>query len=199
MARGRFTVPTPSHTSTWKVLPTPFSLFNPVSPSISSANRLTMVSPRPVPPCSRVVELSAWEKGLNIRSTWAGVMPMPVSSTAILSLTRSPSVARFSILTVTWPRSVNLTALLMRLLRIWPMRSGSPTKPCGTSGPTLMRSSRSFSETFCPTKVETLSSTSSSQKGTCSTVSLPASIFEKSRMSLMMPSNREPEWLIFWM
>ena len=34
----------------------------------------------------------------------------------------------------TWPVSVNLTALPMRLIRIWRKRSGSPRSSCRTSG-----------------------------------------------------------------
>ena len=49
-------------------------------PSLS-ASRLLITSPRPVPPNIRVVEVSAWVKGWNRRSSLSRGMPMPVSAT----------------------------------------------------------------------------------------------------------------------
>ena len=86
-------------------------------PFISSTMRLQIASPSPVPPYSRVVDASAWLKAWNSRVWASGSMPMPVSRTSkrtwcweALSLSRRTA-------TVTVPRSVNLTALLIRLVR----------------------------------------------------------------------------------
>ena len=62
-----------------KVLPSPNTLLTPMSPPMSSASRLQMVRPSPVPPYLRVVELSPWKNEEKSRSTTPGFMPMPVS------------------------------------------------------------------------------------------------------------------------
>ena len=73
-------------------------------------------------------------------------MPVPVSRTANFSLTLSPA-SSIATDTITSPRSVNLMALLTRLIRIWPRRSGSP--PVGRdSGCAAIRISRSLSWAF---------------------------------------------------
>ena len=156
-----------------------------------------MVRPSPVPPYRRVVEPSAWLNAENSLALCSCVMPMPVSATAISRHAR-PSLSSSRVID-TWmcPSSVNLTALLIRLVRIWLTRSGSPKSPCGTSSATLNTSSSFFSLALCPISVLTLPSTSSTQNGMVSIVSAPASIFEKSRMSLMMPSNDTPAvWIL---
>ncbi|MNC86319.1 hypothetical protein D3C83_19710 [compost metagenome] len=161
-------------------------------PPIISTSRLQIVSPSPVPPYLRVIEPSAWENGWNIRADCSGVMPMPVSrmenSSLIISAWRS-ATATF---TCTSPCSVNLTELLTRLVRTWPTRRGSPTSRRGTSGVTSNSSSSPLSNTFWPITVETPDMTSSRSKSAFSSVSLSASILEKSRMSLMMPSSAVP-------
>ncbi len=118
-----------------KVLPTPGSLSSQIWPPINSTSRRLMVRPSPVPPCLRVVDMSACEKGWNNFAACSRVMPMPVSRTENLSCTFSPVLSkpgrcrsRIS------PRSVNLTALLTKLVRIWPRRSGSPSSVSGMAG-----------------------------------------------------------------
>ncbi len=64
-----------------KVLPTPGSLSTRISPPIMPTRRWQMVSPNPVPPYLRVVEVSAWEKDSNSRPYCSAVRPMPVSRT----------------------------------------------------------------------------------------------------------------------
>ncbi len=174
------------------VLPAPGSLSSQIWPPISSTSRLQIVSPSPVPPCLRVVDMSAWVKGWKRRAACSGVMPTPVSRTEKRSLTRSPVCSSSSALSRISPRSVNFTALLTRFVRIWPRRSGSPRRPCGTEVGASARNSRPFSWAFCPVTVVTVEITSSSWNGVVSRSSLPASIFEKSRMSLMIPSSDVP-------
>ena len=180
------------------VLPTPGALSTPIVPPIISTSRLLMVRPRPVPPYLRVVEASAWLKALNRRPRCSGVMPMPVSRienliSAVFSVRLTSSVE-----TTISPCSVNLTELLARLIRTCPSRSGSPTSARGTLGAVLKStSSPSFSWALTVTSVARFSMTLSRLKGIDSMASLPASIFEKSRMSLMMPSSEVAErWIL---
>ena len=90
-----------------------------------------MVSPSPVPPCLRVVDMSACVNGWNSFADCSGVMPMPVSRTENLSCTFSPVRSSSSMFSRISPCSVNFTALLTRLVRIWPRRSGSPQQVLG--------------------------------------------------------------------
>ena len=62
-----------------KVLPVPSSLEVPTSPPINVTSWLLMASPRPVPPYSRVVEVSAWVNGSKIMASLSGAIPTPVS------------------------------------------------------------------------------------------------------------------------
>ena len=82
-----------------KVLPTPGSLSSRICPPINSTSRSEMVRPRPVPPCLRVVDMSAWVKGRKSLPTCSGVMPMPVSRTEKRSFTFSPVCSSSSALT----------------------------------------------------------------------------------------------------
>ena len=79
-----------------------------------------------------------------------------------------------------------------------PSRSGSPTSARGASGSAQNRTSiPSFSWALTVIRLARLSSTSSRLKGTASISSLPASILEKSRMSLMIPSSEVPAvWIL---
>ena len=79
----------------------------------------TIASPSPVPPKRRVMELSAWEKGLKIAAACSGVIPMPVSMT--LNAIRGRAASGGSSMRTsrrTPPNSVNLMALPIRLMRI---------------------------------------------------------------------------------
>ncbi len=69
------------------------------------------------------------------------------------------------------------------------MRRGSPTKLRVTSGARSMHSSSPFSSTWPMSRSLMSSSSIGSSKFNCSMLSLPASMREKSRMSLMMPSK----------
>ncbi len=81
-----------------KVLPTPASLSSQICPPINSTSRRLIVSPRPVPPCLRVVDMSACEKGWNNLAACSRVMPMPVSRTENFNCTFSPVCSSSSIL-----------------------------------------------------------------------------------------------------
>ena len=92
-------------------------------------------------------------------------------------------------MTMISPCSVNLTALLQKLIRTWPKRSGSPLRLVETAGSMSKINSSPLAEAFSEIRLPTFSSTLSRSKSMVSTDSLPASIFEKSRMSLMIPSR----------
>ncbi len=115
-----------------KVLPTPGSLSSQMRPPMSSTSRRQIVSPRPVPPCLRVVDMSACVNGWNsfadcsARHADAGVahgeLELHLFAGAFEQFDARAGFRRCS---------VNLTALLTRLVRIWPSRSGSPSRCSG--------------------------------------------------------------------
>ncbi|MBV6475800.1 MAG: hypothetical protein MOGDAGHF_01366 [Rhodocyclaceae bacterium] len=188
---------TPKRAVKWNTDPRPGSLSTQMRPPISSTSALEIARPRPVPPYLRVVELSAWLKGWKSLAHCSGVMPMPLSLTRkCSSMSSAPPPARSTPIT-TSPRSVNLTALLARLTRTWPSRSGSPTSVAGRSGGTSKSSSSPLSSALMPTMLARLSITSSRRKPTFSMAILPASTLEKSRMPLRMPSRLTAERCAF--
>ena len=126
-------------------------------------------------------------------------MPMPVSLTSKRKRTDASSRASTATPMTTSPRSVNLTALLPRFSSTCPRRDGSPTSASGSSGGSTKSSSSPFSSAFSPIRLARLSITSDRLNGIASMSSLPASIFEKSRMSLMIPSSDSAEACTFWM
>ena len=71
-----------------KVEPRPNSLSTVMSPPIIWQKRLLMTRPSPVPPYFRVVDASAWEKAWKSFPICSGVMPMPVSATAMVTQSR---------------------------------------------------------------------------------------------------------------
>ncbi len=102
--RGRVTV---------KVEPSPSTLLTSIVPPRRWVNFLVMESPRPVPPCSRVLEPSTCRNSSKMYSRASEEIPIPVSETAILSEASSTAAESF-----TSPSSVNLSALLRRLMMI---------------------------------------------------------------------------------
>ncbi len=91
------------------------------------------------------------------------------------------------------PCSVNLTALFARLTNIWVNLKGSPIKADGTLQPVSNNNSSDFSSTLLPITVDKLSNILFRLKFTCSSSIFPASIFEKSKISLIMPNNDSAE------
>ena len=172
-----------------KVLPCPGSLTTQISPPMSCTSWLLMASPRPVPPYLRVVELSAWVKGLKRDSRCCGVMPMPVSVTEKRKVTSAPSCASSSTSTSTFPFSVNLMALLVMFKSTWPRRSGSPNRESGTFSLHLICSSIGLSRRMAAATVCRSLKTEAGVKAMLSSSILPASALEKSRMSLITPRS----------
>ena len=155
-----------------------------------------MASPSPVPPNERATPASACSKALNTRACFDSAMPMPVSRTAKARTTPVAVAASASETSIAIsPDGVNFIALPTMFTRIWRMRSASATTCSGTSGATRYVSSRPLrcagSANICA-----VSATSSRTANGCGlSSSLPASIFEKSRMSLMMWSSASAEVL----
>ena len=99
------------------VLPSPSTLLTLTLPPINSHSCFTIVSPRPVPPNWRVVEVSACVNELNNDVCWFLLIPIPVSITEHSK--KDPSVESSTLaIIITSPFLVNLTALPIKLLRI---------------------------------------------------------------------------------
>ncbi len=187
-------VPASSGISIQNCAPSPGVLLTPMRPPISSTSRRQIARPRPVPPYWRVVEPSSWAKCSKILRCASSGIPMPVSSTLTRRRQRSPaSVARRTRAT-TSPCSVNLTALLIRLATTWRMRKGSPRRLRRASGGMSATSSRPFFSAGWANMASAFSISSPGSNSTSSSSRWPDSIFEKSRMSLMMPSRWRPEF-----
>ncbi len=173
--------------------PCPAVLLTPIAPPISSASCFEMASPRPVPPCNRVVEVSTWLNFSKSRPILLAGMPMPVSRTVKRRRTEGErSLAATSTCTATSPAEVNLMALLTRLVRIWRRRPGSPRSSAGTAGSTVQRSSRPLLCADAARTAERSSIRPVRSKSRVSRSSFLASIFEKSRISLSNPSRPSP-------
>src|SRR5215510_5826008 len=181
-------LPTPG-SRTVKTEPLPGSLATVTSPPIMRASLRVMARPRPVPPYCRAVEESAWVNSSNSLACCSGVIPMPVSATA-MSIQLRPSTT-FLTRSLTSPCLVNLQALLNRLSRICRSRMGS-TVSC----PRFSCASRTSRFLFCSASCRAVPMTSSSS-GARFTVSglsssLPASILERSSTWLMRPRRWVP-------
>ena len=121
-------------------------------------------------------------------------MPSPVSVTAAESAIGPPAASGGVASTVsdTCPASVNLIALPSRLRRIWRSRVTSPTTTRGVPGRMSPTSSRPFSVARAAMSSSAASTHSWRSNGAASRSIRPASIFEKSRMSLMIVSRDSP-------
>ena len=198
---GGATVPTlisfasaaPSRKVKWNWLPRPTSLSTHILPPIICTRRVEMVSPNPVPPYFRVVEVSAWENGLKINSRLSSGIPTPVSATVNRQTQSAPSLVSTWTFTAISPLSVNLMALPTRLITIWRSRLESPRTISGTSGATSHSNSSPFSSARTANVFSVDSKLSRRLKSSASRSIFPASIFEKSRMSLITVSRESPD------
>ncbi len=186
-----------------KALPAPGRLATRIRPPMSPTIRLQMASPRPVPPYWRVIPPSAWVKASKSFARWSDSMPIPVSRTPTARVrpgsasSDSGAVRVRRTQTTTRPRSVNLKALEIRFIRTWRRRNGSPIRPSGTDGWTSITISTGRSEFRSPNISQVSPTISRREKGISSMSRRPASILEKSRMSLMRWSRDRPEvWMI---
>ena len=170
--------------------PSPMTLDSRHSPFMARTRRSQIVRPSPVPPCFRVVDESTWEKASNSEGSLSSGMPHPVSVTLKRTL---PGPARPGSMAIsTPPVSVNLIALLARLLSTWRSLVGSAFTG-GIRGSTKTARSRPFCVARSAKRLATSSAISARSTSTASSSSLPASTLEKSRMSLMMPRRDFPD------
>ncbi len=116
---------------------------------------------------------------------------MPVSVTEKRSVTLSPVSSPGRTRMTTFPLSVNLIALPVKLMRTWRNLTGSPRTAEGTSGPISAPNSRPFSTALRASISTTSSAAFRMSKPMKSRASMSASILEKSRMSLMT-DRRDP-------
>ena len=181
-----------SGSSNQKVLPSPGWLRTPIAPPMSSTRRLQIDKPSPVPPKRRAMPASAWVKGANRRACASGAMPMPVSRTSACTRSCASSTSSVRTRTETSPRSVNLIALLTRLIRICSMRRPSPRSCPGGSAGGSMRSASPFARAAWPIRLSRLASSARRSKGRGSMRSWPASILERSSTSLRIASSDCP-------
>ena len=162
-------------------------------PFISSIICLQIARPSPVPPNRRVVDASACTNFSNNLLRASSFSPIPVSATSTRIVALSSPLATISAEIEIEPEGVNLTALDARLsttcrnlpesLKNWPDNSGAMNVAISRF---LSLACVSISS-IAPSKV------AAGDMGTASRVSLLASSFEKSRMSLMMVSNAWPD------
>ena len=182
-----------SRTVKWKSLPRPSSLSTQIRPPIIRTRRFEIVSPSPVPPYFRVVELSACANGSKINSRLFSGIPMPVSETVKCTIIPHSSFASCRAFTATSPSLVNLMALPTRFSSTCLSRVISPRATSGTSGATSQRSSSPFSSARTARVFSADSRLSRTSKSTDSRSSLPASILEKSRISLITVSKESAD------
>ncbi len=129
---------------------------------------------------------------MNLPNRWASLssaMPIPVSSMVNLNMGSVEFCAGPSMPIKTWPRFVNLMELPARLTRICRILPGSPITRRGASGAYPRIKSIPFSAARGASSSATSSTATPRSKRIGSMVILPASILEKSRMSLMMVSS----------
>ena len=152
-----------------------------------------MASPSPLPPYFRVVELSACVNASNSVAWTSGAIPMPVSRTPTRSSTSPPGAAAAVTVTVTLPRSVNLTAFERKLRSTCRNRVTSPATIGGTDVSRRYARSTPVSLARVATRSSASSTASRTENGWRSRATPPASIFEKSRTSLMIARSASPE------
>ncbi len=179
-----------SGTETRKLLPTINVLSTSMVPPINSTRCLLMARPSPVPPKRRAIESSPWRKGLNSCWICGALMPIPLSRIVKRTCTRSGSADSSAASTSTSPVAVNLTALPARLISTCSRRVASPSSRFGTSGARRITTSSGLFCVIGISRLATRCSMSSSENSVWSSVSLPASILEKSSTSLTMCSSR---------
>ena len=172
----------------WKLAPFPSWLSTQISPPINVTNCLHIAKPRPVPPYRRDIDSSPWLNGWNSNAFCVLFSPIPVSLTSNSSWMSSTLCVHLTLTEIS-PSSVNLRALLTKLLRICCMRNGSPMRFNGTSRDICWISSMCFSSARPKCSLMVWFTSASKLNCVDSISSLPASIFEKSSMSLIILSR----------
>jgi len=181
-ASGSGSIPT----SSVNTLPLPWHDVTLKDPPSMCASADEILRPKPVPPYSRVIEWSACVNASKICPISSSVIPIPESVT--LRLRRcSPSSYETSMRTS--PSDVNLIAFEMRLNMIWRRRTGSHITRDGIAVQRLTWKPSPFSVARTRYRDAASSTILHRDIETHSTLSLPASIFDRSRISLMIASR----------
>ena len=118
---------------------------------------------------------------------------MPESITCTRSCAPLPATSCTSARSMMRPESVNLTALLTRLLRIWRIRCASPMQSWPLAASTAKNRRTPLRSASGAYSNATLSIRGRTAKGAGSTSSCPASILEKSSTSLMIRISASAE------
>jgi hypothetical protein len=132
------------------------------------------------------------ENGWNRRAICSRDRPIPESTTSKRSAIDVAAVAWGRTFTWTAPRSVNLIALLTRFVRICRSRPGSPRTHSARSISRRVSKARPLAVAAKRSDAQTSSTIGWSANARSSKSSLPASILEKSRMSLITVSSELP-------
>ncbi len=176
-----------------KLEPLPGLLVSVIAPPIISTSCLLIARPSPVPPYRRVVEPSSWANDSKTCCCLRGEIPIPVSITSNVTCSNSPWSGTDVTFSSTRPFSVNLMALPRRLVSTCLSRAGSPSTLIEAPSGTMWLSRNPFWSAR-PARLSVISATNEFRlNGLVSRASLPASIFEKSRISLMMSRSVSAE------
>ena len=171
--------------------PCPSVLSTAISPPIISQNRRLIARPSPVPPYLRVVEASACVKSWNSRSICSAVMPMPVSLTRKCIQSPAVDAARATssqIVAVLGELAGVAEQVEQDLPHLGHVGAHRPELVGAADLAACCRSSRPAAERSSP---RPRPCAATSKVSTNSSI-LPASIFERSRMSLMSDSRCLP-------
>ncbi|OQC02969.1 MAG: hypothetical protein BWX80_02961 [Candidatus Hydrogenedentes bacterium ADurb.Bin101] len=179
-----------------KQLPRPTALSTESSPPMASTRRRLMARPSPAPPLRRLA--SVCRKPQKRWSSSSCGIPGPLSSTSTrrrtsrepLSIDSGPDSAPTRMMTL--PAPVNFTALPSRLMNIWRSLDASALTKEGT----LSWQSRAKPSPLASAEKRNMRSKSSSisrrQKAVGFSSTLPASIRDRSRISLIRASKCSP-------
>src|SRR5437763_5478751 len=171
-----------------KALPSPGTLSAHSRPPCSSTKRRESGRPRPVPSSPAGEVPRAWRNSSKIRSESAAGMPAPVSVT---STSTTPSVSRAETSTRP-PVGVNLTALDSKLKITWrSLRSSA--RIVISAGWSVRSSATPARRARSACMVRPASSAWRNENSERASSIFPASILERSRMSLMSDSRCLPD------
>ena len=126
------------------------------------------------------------------------LIPWPVSSTENLRLIASSLMVSVSTLNRTYPLCVYLMAFVIRLITTCLIRWSSPHSRVSIDGEISYKSSISLSPILFRKIIDRSWNIDMGSYSSSRISSLPDSILEKSRISLIMVSNASPEFLILF-
>ena len=161
----------------------------PILPPINSTSRAQIDSPNPVPPERRLAAPLSCVNFSNTSGIWSAGMPMPVSRIVNWRSTLWLPRLRTAASRLIRPRSVNLRALPTRLISTWRRRPASARTRDGKAASVEVSSVRCLPAASGRSSVSTSATSAAGSIHDGSRSSRPASIFDRSRMSLMISSS----------